>query len=341
MRSTFIFALLLWSFSLSGQAVHNLVMEGAGIRGLAYCGALEELSNQKRLNDLERVAGTSAGAIVACFLSVGYTPKEIADIVGFTDFGEFNDGEYFFIGGTDRMISDFGWYKGEAFLGWLESHVSRKTGDADITFEQLHKASPESNYLDLYVTGTNLSKQCAVTFSHESYPDMRIVDAVRTSMSVPLWFEAVHLDSLGTVVEPGKGDVFVDGGVLTNFPIDLFDAPQYYSGLSTEAFNPDFRNPQTLGLRMDSDSQIDSDENGGGLAHQEIEDIEDHVRALYILVIEELNRQNLRQEDWARTISISDTDLGPRVKQLEPEQKQALLDAGKEAVVGFYSESRE
>lgn len=341
MRSLLALILALWSCSVPGQTVHNLVMEGAGIRGLAYCGALEELSDQRKLENLDRVAGTSAGAIVACFLSVGYTPKEIADIVGFTDFGTFNDGEYFFIGGTERMLSDYGWYQGEAFLGWLESHVSRKTGSADLTFNDLHAASPEKNYLDLYVTGTNLSRQCAVTFSYETYPDMRIVDAVRTSMSVPLWFEAVHLDSIGGVVEPGEGDVFVDGGVLTNFPIDLFDAPRYYTGLSTEAFDPTFKNPQTLGLRMDSDSQIDSDQNGGGLARQEINDIEDHVRALYVLVIEELNRHNLSTEDWKRTISISDTALGPRVKQLEPEQKSALLDAGREAVIDFYSKTEE
>ena len=332
--------LLLFPFALSAQTpVHNLVMEGAGIRGLAYCGAVQALHDAGTLNELERVGGTSAGSILACFLAVGYTPDEIAIIVGNTDFGEFNDGKYFFVGGTDRMLESYGWYQGDVFLGWLESHVARKTGSADLTFEQLHdKRLKDPKTLDLYVAATNLTRQQAVSFSYETHPNMRIVDAVRVSMSVPFWFEVVHLDKAGNVVGPGEGDVYIDGGVLAYYPIDLFDAPRYYSKMSTEAYEPGFRNPETLGLRMDSDDQIESDQQGEGLVDQPIEGIDDYVHALYVLVLEELNRKDLSPEDWKRTVSISDTDLGPRVKSLSKEQKDALLQSGRDAVAAYLAQ---
>lgn len=337
-RLLFLFALLPM---LAGAQVpiKNLVMEGAGIRGLAYCGAVQELHTHGKLQALERVAGTSAGSIVACLLSVGYTPDEISTIVGNTDFGAFNDGEFMFMGGTERMLNAYGWYKGDVFLGWLESHVSRKTEDVNLTFEALHqrKMDGKPGY-DLYVAATNLSQQKAAVFSHETHPTMRIVDAVRASMSVPFWFEAVCLDDQGHVAEQGQGDVYIDGGVLTNYPLAFFDAPRYYSEVSMDAYDPDFRNPETLGLRMDSPEQVASDNAGQGLATRQIEDIEDYVTALYTLVLEGLNRQDLDEADWARTISIPDTNLGPRVQSLDPSQKEGLLASGRGAVQAHYAE---
>ena len=51
----------------------NLVMEGGGIRGIAYGGALLELEQRGVLAGLRRVGGTSAGAIQAALLAVGYS----------------------------------------------------------------------------------------------------------------------------------------------------------------------------------------------------------------------------------------------------------------------------
>ena len=52
------------------QPIKNLVFEGAGIRGIAYSGAIAELENRHLLGRIERVGGTSAGAITALLLSI-------------------------------------------------------------------------------------------------------------------------------------------------------------------------------------------------------------------------------------------------------------------------------
>jgi len=85
-------------------------------------------------------------------------------LVTIGNFRKFNDGNYFFIGGINRTHKYFGWYRGNRFENWLEKLIDQKTGDAEITFEELHA----KGYRDLYVTGTCLNKQELVIFSHEN-----------------------------------------------------------------------------------------------------------------------------------------------------------------------------
>ncbi len=122
---------------LHGQPYTNLVFEGGGIRGIAYVGALEVLDETKILPGIERVAGTSAGAIAALTVSLGYKPTEIEKIIYDTKIQKFNDGKFFFIGGINRMNQKYGWYRGEAFSKWLGEIIKAKTGNAEITFREL------------------------------------------------------------------------------------------------------------------------------------------------------------------------------------------------------------
>ena len=58
----------------------NLIFEGGGVKGVAYVGALEALQERKILNNVKRVGGTSAGAINAVLIALGFTLKEIEEI---------------------------------------------------------------------------------------------------------------------------------------------------------------------------------------------------------------------------------------------------------------------
>ena len=84
-------------YRLSHAHFENLVFEGGGIRGVAYCGALMEMDSRGYLKDIRRVAGASSGAITSCLLAVGYTPTEISVIIGGMNFGKLNDGGGLFI----------------------------------------------------------------------------------------------------------------------------------------------------------------------------------------------------------------------------------------------------
>ncbi|GAB3302859.1 patatin-like phospholipase family protein [Hymenobacter tenuis] len=324
----------------------NLVMEGGGIRGIAYGGALAELEKQGVLAGLQRVGGTSAGAIQAALLAVGYSAQEITEVVNHTPIQRLNDGRLLFFGGSTRLLKQYGWYRGDEFSRYLSELVGRKTQRPHLTLGQLHELTQQepTRYRDLYTTGTNLTTQRTQVFSYETHPDLRVADAVRISMSIPLYFRAVLLDTQGHVVRrPTQGqevEVLVDGGLLANYPIDLFDQPRYLPvGAATvaEAATPGrFINPETLGLRLDRTEQLAYDAQPGGrqqLAPYAIHDFGSYVGALYNIAIENLNPT--QPEDWARTISISTLGFNPKIKRISDAQKQQLMESGRAGVQAF------
>ncbi len=330
------FVVAIFTFAyLSTFAQHeikNLVLEGGGIRGVAYVGALQALHDHHTIDQLEKVGGTSAGAIAALAVALGYSPAEIEKIIYGTKLQKFNDGKFFFIGGLARLNRNYGWYRGKAFERWLENLIHLKTKNKDITFHQLH----ELGFTDLYVTGTSLNHQKLIVFSRETYPDMKIKDAVRISMSIPLYFQAVMIDSAGNVKSRKEWspdyDLMVDGGFTGNFPIAIFD--------STNTSGIRIPNNNTLGLRIDTPEQIQHDKNGEGLAAIDITRFRNYVGAFYNYVIENLNRQTLTPADWQRTISISSGTIGPKIKKLSPTEKQELMRNGATAVNDFLKPAR-
>jgi NTE family protein len=152
----------------------NLVFEGAGIRGLAYCGALMEMDDRGLLDSVERVAGTSSGAITATLLAVGYSPQEVFDIISSTNFAKFNDGGGFFVGGLIRLNRRMGYYKGKSFTKWMCQLLESKMGNGNLTFSELHdlKVKKPSQYRDLIITATCMNHQKPEFFSWTSYPHM-------------------------------------------------------------------------------------------------------------------------------------------------------------------------
>lgn len=306
-------------FAQNHPTIKNLVFEGAGIRGIAFCGAIQEMEKRNMMKDVERTAGSSAGSIVALAVALGYSGKEIENIISRTNFRQFNDGRYLFFGGINRLNKNFGWYKGNQFEKWLEKIIAQKTGNSDITFEELHRRG----FRDIYIAGTSINRQAPVIFSHQTYPDMKIKDAVRISISIPLYFEAVFIDKNGIVIRRPKNkeglDVMVDGGIVANFPIQIFD--------SSSA-----KNPFTLGFRIDSDEQIKNDSMDKKLAPVPAGNLKQYMNAFLNIIIENLNRWQLTEEDWKRTVSISDGNYEPRIRKLSKTEIRALIDNGRTAV---------
>jgi len=323
----------------------NLVMEGGGIRGIAYGGALLALEQAGVLAGIERVGGTSAGAIQAALLAVGYSAEEIIAVVNATPVQRLNDGRFIFFGGSHRLLKQYGWYRGDQFTAYLAELVAHKTQRPDLTLGELHALARQQpgRFRDLYTTGTNLSTQRAQVFSYETHPALRVADAVRISMSIPLYFRAVLLDAQGAVVTgrpaPGQAvQVLVDGGLLANYPIDLFDQPRYRpagAGRTPDARGRVF-NPETLGLRLDRAEQIAYDTTAAGrqqLAPYDVHDFGSYVGALYTVALENLNPA--QPADWARTVSISTLGFNPRIKRVSEAQKQQLVASGRAGVQAF------
>ena len=214
----------------------NLVFEGGGVKGIAYGGALTKLDELGVFSNIERVAGTSAGAITATLMAIGYSAQEISDIISKTNFQDFADDDEGWFKDIYRLFVYFGWHKGDKLKQWISDHLLMKFNKPDLSFQELKslslRAERKNSSLrgaegdvaihpqirDLYITGSNLTTHKSEVYSYETTPDMQIRDAVRISMSIPFFFQAVINKA---------GDTLVDGGVIRNYPINIFDNKKY------------------------------------------------------------------------------------------------------------------
>jgi predicted acylesterase/phospholipase RssA len=125
-----------------------------------------------------------------------------------------------------------GWYAADRFVTWLRKKLDSgpwKTGQRQFSGMTLKQFFDETR-MELSVVASDTSEGRLLVLNHLTAPECPLVWAVRMSMSIPLvWNEVVWEDSWGLYLErPMKGHLIVDGGMLSNFPIELFisDEPQ-------------------------------------------------------------------------------------------------------------------
>lgn len=317
---------------LDVKAFKNLVFEGAGIRGIAYSGALLALNSMGVLEGIKRVAGSSAGAIYATFLAVGYNAAEIYYIVRKLDFLTLTGSAGNIIATGTRFLSDFSWYKGDAFDGIMGELIEKKTGKADLTFGELHA----SGGLEIYLVGTNLTKNCSEIYSHETTPEIAIVDAVRISTSIPMLFKAIKRKG-------AEGEqVLVDGGLSWNYPIEIFDYHRYVEhdeNAEKCGFYDDPNrcfNHESLGFRLDplKDSLHTIAESK---EYKKIGNVIDFGKAFMRFVHASTMKRHLHKKDWQRTIYVDTLELGATDFDISPEDKKRLIEEGKVGVHKHFS----
>jgi NTE family protein len=331
-------AQLIFSLGCAQYQMENLAFEGAGIRGLAYCGAIHALEETNQLQYVKRISGTSAGAITALLLSIGYSSKEIENIIGGTNFRKFNDGGFPLVGGAQRLVKKYGWYKGEKFQKWLEKLVAKKTDNGKISFEEISQ-----RFKALYITGTSVSSQRLIVFSAENYPKMPVVNAVRISMSIPFYFQAVFMQPDGSIdKKPRKNrsyEIMVDGGTMANFPLTLFDSSKYIDASTTNLVQI---NKGTLGFRIDRATQIalDSTSYSKELTKMDVKGFGSYVTAYIVLLTERLNRQQLTQNDFDRSVLIKDGGISPKIRAMKKAEINLLVQNGYDATMEYFTKNR-
>jgi len=282
----------------------NLIFEGGGVKGIAYV--------------VRRVGGTSAGAINALILALGFDLAEQKAILESTDFSRFMDDSFEVIRDIRRLATKFGWYKGDFFSGWIGNLIESRMGSARATFGDLKAAGRP----DLYVIGANLSTGYAETFSAERHADMPLAEALRISMSIPLFFAAVRRGE--------RQDVYVDGGVQLNYPVKLFDRLRYIDTddegqaarptgyytrenarfeLQRPGRSPYVYNRQTRGLRLDTREEIGLFRYDEPQRGKPIKRFTDYAKALMEALLQAQENQHLHSDDYQRTVYIDSLNV--------------------------------
>ncbi|WP_042346006.1 patatin-like phospholipase family protein [Bacillus massiliigorillae] len=190
------------------------VFSGGGMKGYALVGAYQVLEEKGFV--FQRTAGTSAGSIIAAFIIAGYTGKEIEEIMMEMNTEILLDER---IGGNLPFAKwlllywKLGLYKGDKLEEWIAEKLAAK-GIYTFSDLPLHSfriiASDVTNGV-IMVLPDDLNKY---KIDIATFP---IAKAVRMSCSIPYFFEPVKLNSRKPYT------YIVDGGVLSNFPMWLFD----------------------------------------------------------------------------------------------------------------------
>ncbi len=209
----------------------DVVLEGGGVKGIALVGALAVLA--ERGYTFERVAGTSAGAVVGALVASRMPVSRIAEQVETLDYRKFRDkgpeDRVPWLGPALSLLFEDGVYEGRYLKDWLAGQLAtvgvHTFGDLRIT----HRADPgtdlppERRYrLVVVATDVTRGRLVALPWQYDEYglraDQVPVVDAVRASASIPFFFEPVRLKQ-----REGRESVLVDGGLLSNFPVQLFD----------------------------------------------------------------------------------------------------------------------
>jgi len=329
------------SFSQQNYLYKNLILEGGGIRGLAYPGAIKVLEEKGIIKNIERVAGTSAGAITALMIGLDYTSYEMDSVFRSLKIQQFNDGKNIF-GKIHRLKKEYGIFKGEKFEVWLGNLIKFKTGNANTTFAELHRLHQNNKrFKDVYCTGTNITKQSLQIFSWEHTSKMQLKTAVHISGCIPVYYKPVAVDSLWNEVpvknNKNKFDLYVDGGMINNFPINIFDSC-LNGGNPFECENIKY-NPQTLGLKLERPEQIQQFENGiTAIAPHPVSSLNDYKLALINLLQETLARKTASLEnEKGRTIFISYGNIFGKIRKVSDAEKTELFNNGVIAAEKFFN----
>lgn len=322
----------------------NLVFEGGGVKGIAYVGALAVLEEKGILKDITRVGGTSAGAINSILLGLGFSREETNSILWSLDFNKFTDDSWGVGRDIERLVREFGWHKGNNFRAWIGDLIKQKTGNSESTFADVEAMKESKGFKSLYFMGTNLSTSFSEVFSAEHTPRVCIADAVRISMSIPLFFAAR---------KSSRGDVYVDGGVLDNYPVKMFDRKkyidseayvitEYYKKINSSVANASrpiseyVYNKGTLGFRLDARNEISIFRDQAEAPSRKIEDFFDYTYALIRTLLNAQESAHIHSDDWHRTIYIDTLGVKSTDFDLADSKKKDLVKSGNECALAYF-----
>ena len=347
--------------------IQNLVFQGGSVRGIAYLGALQAMTDAGiDFTRIKRIAGTSAGAITALLLSLGYSLDKLKVHLDNINFTDVLDGHSNFVqgrvlksvdkinGGQNRFFatmpvataspslltelsSEYGVFEGNYFLEWVQARLKEYTGDEDITFEELHALhlNNPARFKDLYVYGANISLGLSEQFSWETTPTVTIASALRISMSIPFVFKpfcVMKKNQFGSVLPAIDGYVYVDGGILDNYPIHTFDHARYQ--FDTEADKP-LLNTQTLGFRLLDKTKIDFFKDNTTLPKTETDSLLQFSMAVFNTIKNKENSDHNFSSNRSRTVYIDTVGVNMLDFGLTDKQKKALILAGHSATTAF------
>lgn len=296
------------------------VFEGGGVRGIGLAGALSVI--EEAGYEFVNLAGSSAGAIVATLVAAGYGASDIRTIIDAIDFRKMTDDSGFgrvpLVGKWIELLIHDGMYRGDYLLNLMRDLLAQK-GKRKFGDLLMPEFDSEPRYrFKVRVVASDISRGRMAVLPDDIADygmvpeELEIALAVRMSMSIPFFFWPVKQSN-----RDGTTSFIVDGGVLSNFPVELFDStgePEWptFGFRLVESLTPPIIEHQVRGpISM--------------------------LRALFETMTEAHDARYIETHNFVRTIII-DTHGIPATKfTLTQAEKALLYDSGQQGARDFLS----
>ena len=298
------------------SAKADAVFEGGGVKGIALAGAVQ-VAECKGVQ-WQCLGGTSAGAITACLLAAGYTADELVTILTQEmDFNAFMDEGLVdripLLGKMFSALFEKGIYEGDYFERWMQQKLADKGKSRFADF----KKSNGDYRLKLIASDVTRRRMLILPddIPEEQRDSFSVAHAARMSMSIPYFFEPVEQrfpDDNGVM----RKSFIVDGGMLSNYPVWLFDAPS-----ADQARWP------TFGFKLVEPES--GQPSPSSWPHE-------YALSLITTMIEAHDKAYIDETNFKRTIPIPTMGVQTTEFDISDARKNMLIRAGQEAAIAFF-----
>lgn len=285
------------------------VFSGGGVKGIGLVGSV--CCMEEKGASWQRIAGTSAGAIIASLIAVGFTGKEMKEILfnlNFLDFAYKDVYDYIPIAGKPaELFMTKGLYSSEPIEDYLNSLYAKKG-------KYLFRDISPNGISPLKIIASDITNRKALILPDDIKQygiepmDFQIAKAVRMSLNVPILFKPIVLKYCG------MDAYIVDGGIMSNFPIWMFDVkgiPQW----------------PTMGFKFKSPKSIVNPNNENRFFH--------YIKDLLGSILDTYDDIVLRDCDTVRTIDINTNNIKSLNFKISKAEKLQLFKCGYDAASEF------
>ena len=299
---------------ITKKSIENVCFKGGGMKGNAFVGVDQALTELGVWPQIKRFIGSSAGAIFAGAAACRIPYKDMAETIENTDFSKFQDSNWGIAGEGVRLIEYFGLYEGAYFYNWYGDLLEKYVGDKTITLQGVY----EKYGTELVITTTDLTEKKLVYMNRHDNPDLQVRDAVRRSMSIPVFYVPVRV-----VDDTGLTHILVDGGCANNYPLNYFD--DLY-GSPEDAFG------KTIGFDLEPQCLHTREKP------TQINNIIELVTTLINTTIEVIEQVRLTPEDKYRSVAINTEGYVSTNFDMNKKDIQQLAKNGYTAAIKFFQD---
>lgn len=287
----------------------DVVIEGGGVKVIGLVGALQVA--EKKGFRFKRLAGTSAGSIVATLLAAGYTSDELCQILLDKDFTSLVAPTWHhkipYVGPAYRLWVKKGLNSGIRIEQWVKELLIAKGIRTFADFD------PEIE-VSIIASDITLGNLLVLPKDLEAYGYIKdqfsVARAVRMSCSIPFFFDPVKL-----IHKPSKKRCYiVDGAILSNFPVWIFDQekPRW----------------PTFGFRLYS--------NRSNKTVNEIEGPFSLFYSMFLTMMDAHDNRHIREQDQVRTIMVPTLGVKLIDFSIRRKEKERLYQAGVKSAEEFF-----